>query len=299
MARKLLIYTLIMLFALQSVAAANSGGMTVLDKTAAVEKILYGEEQTGALIERVNKIENDMYGTSSNNALINKVDRVYSYIKENSAQPSFLIKLNAVEWALSHNVTTQPAKVRIENLEVLMVGGAPQGSLDDRLTRLAQLAYSGGKVTAAATTMNKDNLIKISISSPLSTKDSRVGDVVSFQVADDVYVEIFWSLPRALRGKARLPRLKPPRILAAMPNWTSILTKWMPSTALLFILSSVIKPRRKPSRWPLPPGLRWRACCCLVRSALWAVHSSMVKILPYLRELNFLFRPKMTLRFMA
>jgi len=208
MLRKLLIYTLVMLFILPTVAFADSGNLTVTDKTGAVEKILYGNEQSGALLDRVSNIETDLYGAATNDALMTRIDRIYSYMTDNSAAPSFLTKLNAVEWALSHNVTTQPAKARIEALEVLMVGGAPRGSLDDRLTRMMQLAYPDGKVEVTQTTINKDVLVKINILSPLSSKDSRVGDVVNYQVAEDVYAGDLLVIPKGACGSGRLTKVE-------------------------------------------------------------------------------------------
>ncbi len=141
--RKILICTLIVMLALSGLVSAQSGAeLTVLDKAATVEKLLYGAEQTGSLVERAAKIERDMYGRETNDALITKMDRVYGYMKENSAvMPSFTIKLNAVEWMLSHDITTQPAKARLENLERVMFGSVAQGSFDGRLTKLVQLAF--------------------------------------------------------------------------------------------------------------------------------------------------------------
>jgi hypothetical protein len=58
-----MIYTLIMILAFPGLVSAQSGAeMTALDKTAAVEKLLYGAEQTGSLVERVGKIERKCMG---------------------------------------------------------------------------------------------------------------------------------------------------------------------------------------------------------------------------------------------
>jgi len=208
MLRRLLIYTLVVLFILPAMAFANGSDLTVMDKASAVENILYGDVQTGALVDRVGKIETDMYGAVTNDALMTRVDRVYRYMTDNSAEPSFQTKLNAVEWALSHSVTTQPAKTRIENMEMLMVGGSPRGSLDDRLTKLTQLAYPDGKVNVAVTTVNKDNLVKIKILSPLSTKESRVGDSVNYQVSEDVYAGDLLVIPSGAYGTGKVTKVE-------------------------------------------------------------------------------------------
>ena len=64
--RKSLIFLLVVMFAVSGlVSAQGASEMTVLDKAAAIERILYGAEQTGSLLERVNKIEKDMYGVET------------------------------------------------------------------------------------------------------------------------------------------------------------------------------------------------------------------------------------------
>jgi hypothetical protein len=209
--RKILICTLIVIFAATGLASAQNGAeMTVLDKTTAVEKILYGAEQTGSLVERVSKIEKDMYGTETRDALVTKVDRVYGYIKENSpAAPSFAIKLNAVEWVLTHDLTVQPVKARIENLERVMFGNPAQGSFDGRLTKLVKLAFPDGQLEVAGTTAAKDSLIKIKIMTKLDTKSSRAGDAVAFQAVEDVYVGGLLVVGKGAPGIGKVTKVEP------------------------------------------------------------------------------------------
>lgn len=209
--RKILICTLIVIFAATALVSAQSGAdMTVLDKTTAVEKIVYGAEQTGSLVERVSKIEKDMYGTETKDALVTKVDRVYGYIKESSpATPSFAIKLNAVEWVLTHDLTAQPVKTRIENLERVMFGNPTQGSFDGRLTKLVKLAFPDGQLEVAASSIAKDSLIKIKITTKLDTKSSRAGDPVEFQVLDDVYSGGLLVIGKGSPGVGKVTKVEP------------------------------------------------------------------------------------------
>jgi uncharacterized membrane protein len=211
--RKILIYTLIMILAFPGLVSAQSGAeMTALDKTAAVEKLLYGAEQTGSLVERVGKIEREMYGRETNDSLVAKLDHIYGYMKESSpASPSFSIKLNAVEWVLTHDTTAQPAKARLENLEKVMFGSGSQGSFDSRLEKLVGLAFPAGVVEVESATLVKDSLIKIKITMPLDTKNSRTGDTVAFQVADDVYVGDTLVIGKGAPGTGKVTKVEPAR----------------------------------------------------------------------------------------
>lgn len=225
MFRKLLISILVVMFTLSTVALAASNTpqentvvdntasakeMTVLDKTAAVEKIIYGTEQTGSLVERTNKLEKDIYGSQTKDALISRMDRLYTYVKETSAaSPSFISKLNAVEWTLTRAVTAQPAKTRIENMEHVLLGNTAAGSFDDRLTRLVKLAYVNGQIDVASTALGRDTLVKISMVSPLGSRTSRPGDSVAFQAADDVYVGGLLVIAKGAQGTGKVTKVEP------------------------------------------------------------------------------------------
>ena len=58
---------------------------TPLEKIGAVEKILYGSEQEGSLIERTTKLEKELYGLPGREALMAKVDRIYAYVRDSSS----------------------------------------------------------------------------------------------------------------------------------------------------------------------------------------------------------------------
>ncbi len=211
--RKILICTMIAIFAATGLVGAQGGAeLTMLDKTAAVEKILYGTEQTGSLVERVSKIENDMYGQESKDALVTKLDRVYGYIRENSAAAaSFTIKLSAVEWMLTRDTTAQPAKTRLENLEKVMFGSPSQGSFDGRLTKLVKLAFPGGQLEVTGASVPKDSLVKIKIMTQLDTKNSRTGDAVAFQAAEDVYAGGLLVIGKGATGAGKVTKVEPAR----------------------------------------------------------------------------------------
>lgn len=214
MLRKLLCLTLVILFSFSAIASAQvvTADTTVLGKTVAVEKALYGSEQTGSLFERVNKLEKDIYGVTTKEALVNKLDRIYSYIKETSAgQASFVTKLDAVEWTLTHAVTTHPAKSRMENLERVILGDVVAGSFDDRLSKLMRLAFSDGQIDVSGTTLAKDALIKIKMVSSLDSRTSRAGDNVAFEVLEDVYVGPILVIAKGAQGVGQVNKVEQAR----------------------------------------------------------------------------------------
>ncbi|GMB01281.1 hypothetical protein [Pelosinus sp. IPA-1] len=203
--RKFISLTILTLFICSNMGLAfakSVSEMTVLDKIVATEKFFYGAEMTGALVERMSKLEKDVLGKESKEALLNRADTLYSYSHDNFVDaPSFFIKLNAVEWSLTHAVTTGPAKGRIENLEHMLTGIPSAGSYDERLNKLLKLAYANGKVSITNAAVSKDSLLKIKLVTPLNTRTSRPGDVVVFQTADDIYIDGNLVIPKGAQGQ--------------------------------------------------------------------------------------------------
>lgn len=117
MKRRLLTLLLTMIFCVTSVApgfamdADDIGGavpsaaveqMSATDKISAMEKMLYGTEQAGALVGRMDSLEDDVYGTVTSDAILDRVDNLYDYLKgaPNSNEAGFLTKLTLLNGSL-------------------------------------------------------------------------------------------------------------------------------------------------------------------------------------------------------
>lgn len=190
------------------VSAQSTSELTVIGKLAAVERSIYGASQTGALIDRVNKLEDDIYGQEAREAVLPRVDKLYAHTFESTEKtPSILTKLNGVEWTLTHRVSNSPIKTRIENVETTMNGSPSTGSMDERLSKLLSLAYTGGQFEVVGAVLTKDTLVKIKTLSTLNSKQSRVGDTVALGIAEDVYIGGVLVLPKGASGTGKVVKV--------------------------------------------------------------------------------------------
>lgn len=207
--KRLITLAMLILTLFLSSALGFAQETTVVDKLNAMDKTLYGSEQTGALMERVEKVEKDVIGQASKEAIIPRVDTLYeSVFHSTEAAPSLLLKVNAVEWALQHQVNgTIPVKSRIEGLERTIMGNSAPGAFQNRVAKLLSLAYADGKAQTAPLTLPKDSLIKISFLTALDSKSARVGDVVEFQAADDVLVNGMLAVAKGARGIGKVSKV--------------------------------------------------------------------------------------------
>lgn len=74
--------------------------------------MLYGTEQSGSLLQRMDSLEDDVYGTITSDAIINRVDNMYDYLEgtPDNGEASFATKLNVVEWKMNESMSGGAAK---------------------------------------------------------------------------------------------------------------------------------------------------------------------------------------------
>ena len=210
-----LLLTFIFCFTTVVPAFAADSSLPVADKISAMEKMLYGTEQTGSLIQRMDSLEDDVYGTLTSDSILNRVDNMYDYLEGSpeNGEASFATRLNVVEWKMNESMSGGPAKNRIEATEKLLYGQTQNGSLSGRLDGLLKLTgYGDGKVAVQQVTLPKDSVFKIAFTSELSTKMSRQGDVVRFKAADNLYVNDVLVLPKGATGIGEVKKVVQPGI---------------------------------------------------------------------------------------
>ena len=196
-------------------AAESLSASTVADKLGASDVFLYGQEQAGSLISRVDKMEKDMYGQTSSGSVMSRVDRVYNRLEgtPSGSQLSVAAQMNAIEWQFSDRMSTEGVKDRIGNLENQIFGTMyTNDTVLSRLNRLNKSAFPSGSLTRQAVTLPKDSLIKIKFMEDISSKQNQAGDTVDITVDDNVYVGDALVLPKGAKGQASIKKIVQPRI---------------------------------------------------------------------------------------
>lgn len=195
--------------------AAEVEVLPVAEKIASMEKMLYGTEQNGSLIQRMDSLEDDVYGTVTVDSILNRVDNMYDYLEGSpeSGEASFRTRLNVIEWRLSESMSGGAAKNRIEDIEKLLLGQPMQGSLSARLEELLHLAsYTEDGVPVQEVVLPKDAVFKIALTAELSTKQSRQGDTVYFKASDNLYVNDVLAIPKGSNGIGKIKKVVQPSI---------------------------------------------------------------------------------------
>jgi hypothetical protein len=211
MLRKWISGTLAVLVLASAPVFAQNAELTIVDKTKAVEQVLYGTDQTGSLSERLTKLEKEIYGSETKEALMGKADKLYTYSKENTlTAPSLITRLNAVEWAISHNQTAVPAKQKLEQLEQLLIGAPAPGALDKRITKVSNIAFTQSPEMSEVT-LFQDTLVRIKMVTPLDTRQNREGDAFTFEASEDVYVNGVLVIAKGAVGEGKILKVQQAR----------------------------------------------------------------------------------------
>ena len=210
--RKLFSAMLSAVFLISSMGmAAASTPETVQDKLAAVEKDTYGVEQTGALVERINKLEKDYDGTHRSGSMMARVNAIYDEVYTNSTKPSTLADLNAIEWNIDHQVSMNSVEKRIADMEMSINGKTSEGTYKQRIQALSKASFGSETLPLEQTLVPANTLIKVALVDPVNTKNLKKGDTVRFKVASDVIVNSKLVFAKGLPGEGTVKKVQQAR----------------------------------------------------------------------------------------
>ena len=210
--RKLFSAMLSAVFLISSMGmAAASTPETVQDKLAAVEKDTYGVEQTGALVERINKLEKDYDGTHRSGSMMARVNAIYDEVYTNSTKPSTLADLNAIEWNIDHQVSMNSVEKRIADMEMSINGKTDEGTYKQRIQALSKASFGSETLPLEQTLVPANTLIKVALVDPVNTKNLKKGDTVRFKVANDVIVNSKLVFAKGLPGEGTVKKVQQAR----------------------------------------------------------------------------------------
>ena len=166
--------------------AAAASPTTMQEKLEATERAAYGQPQTGALLDRLVHLEKDFAQASPQKSVVERTDALYAILLENGAAPSLVTQMNAVEWAITQEVSMESIQKRVGDMEITLQGRPSEGSYRQRIDALASMAFGSQEIPLSAGMVPANTLIKVLTVTPLNAKDLKVGDRIEFQAAEDV-----------------------------------------------------------------------------------------------------------------
>ena len=180
------------------------------DLIAKIERETYGMEQEGALLPRLNRLEKDYFGRNLQEDMNTRIEALYTILYDNSATPSIMAKINAMEWNVEHQVKGGSIENRIRYLEKIILGTETEGTLTDRVRELVRASFSNENIPMYEIQLPADTLIKVALVNEISTRTAQVGDEVKFKVLEDVIINDNLVFAKGLYGVGIIDTVKKP-----------------------------------------------------------------------------------------
>ena len=188
---------------------------TLAEKIDRVDEVLYGSVQSGSLIGRADQADNVIYGVGNTSAsgLDHRIDNLYADVvrNDNDRTPAISNRMNAMEYYLTDEISTDNLTVRMDHLEKAVLGEAKKGALDERMQSLEQAVYGDQHYEMKTVQLPADTVFKVALNDDVGSKTSQVGDPVSFTVQEDVLVGDVLVLPRGTQGSGVVTEVSRPK----------------------------------------------------------------------------------------
>ncbi|SHK48160.1 hypothetical protein SAMN05216582_10571 [Selenomonas ruminantium] len=162
---------------------------TVQGKLEVMEKDTYGVEQTGAILERINKLEKDYDGAHRSGSMMARVDALYDEMYKNNGKPSMMAQLNAIEWNIDHEASMNSVEKRVADMEMTISGQTNEGTYKKRIASLSRASFGTEKLPMEKVIVPQNTLIKVALVDEVNTKNLKKGDTIRYKVAADVIVD--------------------------------------------------------------------------------------------------------------
>lgn len=196
--------TFAIIFFMSGVTSAAGSANELIVK---IERDTYGVEQEGALLPRINQLEKDYSGKNLQEDMNTRIEALYSILYDNSAAPSIISKINAMEWNVEHEVRGGGVESRLQHLEQKILGEEATGTFIDRVRELILASFGSENIPMAEMQLPADTLIKVEIVDDVNTRTAQVGDIIRFRVIEDVVIDGSLVFAKGLYGYGEIATL--------------------------------------------------------------------------------------------
>ncbi|MCS7234004.1 MAG: hypothetical protein N3C62_04455 [Synergistetes bacterium] len=175
-----------------------------------VEALIYGESQGGAVLERLNRVENMLFGRTLPGTVVERQKRLIEFVFEGvEGEYPLAFKIASLEWFVLREVISGPLASRIDKLEE-MVLGQKRGDkpMAWRVENLIKICISTGEIKMEEVNLPKGQLIKVSLLTPMDSRQNKAGDVVKVKVLEDLIYNGILVVPKGATGVGEIIKVE-------------------------------------------------------------------------------------------
>ena len=171
------------------------------EKLVQIEKDTYGEESTGAILDRISRLEKDFFGENLQKNMNARIESIYDSLYENVGEPGVIAKVNALEWNVNHEVNGGGIEARISDLEKKILGKEQKGSFSERIRELSKATFGDENIPMTQTQLPANTLVKVALVENISSKTLQEGDTIHIKAVENVTVDGKVVFVAGLRGE--------------------------------------------------------------------------------------------------
>lgn len=181
---------------------------TVLEKTEALESVVYGKVQVGALTDRVHQLQDTILGTKQQGSITGQVESLYTSVEGQGTKVTLHQEVNALEWMYFDEVHSGSLVERIGEMERSVNGIESKGSLQSRVQKLKQSIFGTQVALKTKTgTIGADQVFTLELTEPVTSQKNVKDDVVHVKVAEDVMDGETLLIPKGTTGTGHITEI--------------------------------------------------------------------------------------------
>jgi len=200
-------FSLLTVFLIQPFVLANDNVIPI-KKINEVEEIIYGKSTSESIINKINNLDQTLFGEKKDGSLVTRAENIADYVLAQGDTPSLTFILNSLEWTLSENITSGNIVERLNNLESNVFGEMRSGALVDRIKKLADMSYPDGRIPGKSVDLKENTIINLKLKEKLDSSVAQKGEIIGFEVANNIEIDNKLVLPAGTPGKMRVTKVE-------------------------------------------------------------------------------------------
>ncbi|MCK8824291.1 hypothetical protein [Fuchsiella alkaliacetigena] len=205
----LLIFLLVFALVTPSLTAETLQSTFSVERLGLLEEVVTGERNSEeAILIRLEELERKLYGRNMSGSLIERLNRIDNLIFTSSVnRPSIFFSISSIEWILWQELNQGPLEERLLELEELLLGKSTRGNLVARLGELKNQSLPDGRINAKKVEVSEGIQLEVSFLEDLDAGKLEIGEVVEYELVNDLVVEGKMVLAAGIRGTAEVTNL--------------------------------------------------------------------------------------------
>lgn len=184
------------------------------DELPRMERFIFGTQHpTMPLKARIEGIEKALLGEVMDGSLLERYRKLWRVIFSREEGPGLFMTASIIEWSLTGQVTERALSERLADIERAVLGQQAEGAFLNRLEELMELTFPEGELELAKTALPPGTVVRVRILEPIDSGVNNAGDIIPYQVAEDVIIDGNLVIPAGTRGEIVLEAVEEEEML--------------------------------------------------------------------------------------